>query len=96
MQQQVGVQNDEQYQQELAAGQQREQERLQAEYAAELQRAADVQRRELQAQYERELAEERARVQRDAGNQHNAAMEGMHKKQWQQERAWYLQQIEEN
>ena len=84
-----------QYQQELAAGQQQERERLQAEYAAELQRAADAQRGELQAQHDRELDEERARVQREVGHQHNEAMEGMHNEQWQQEHAWYLQQIGE-
>ena len=96
VQQQAGVQNSEWYQQQLAAGQQGERERLQAEYDAELQRAAEVQRRELQAQYDHELAEERARVQRDVGNQHTLAMEGMHNEQWQQERAHYLQQIGDN
>ena len=96
VQQQAGVQNSEWYQQQLAAGQQGERERLQAEYDAELQRAAEVQCCELQAQYDHELAEERARVQRDVGNQHNLAMEGMHNEQWQQERAHYVQQIGDN
>ena len=95
VQQQAG--NDgEWFQQELAAGQQLERERLQVEYDAELQRAAEVQRRELQARYDEELAEERERVRRDVGNQHNLVMEGMHNEQWQQERAYYLQQIGDN
>ena len=56
----------------------------------------NIQRWELQARYDQELAEERERVRRDVGNQHNLVMEGMHNEQWQQERAYYLQQIGDN
>ena len=78
------------------AGQQQAVEGLQAQYAAELARDLDAQRLDLQARYDQKLAEERERVRLDVGNQHNAAMEGMHNEQWQQERAWYLQQIGDN
>ena len=78
------------------AGQQQAVEGLQAQFAAELARDLDAQRRDLQQRYDQELAEERERVRLDVGNQHNAAMEGMHNEQWQQERAWYLQQINDN